>query len=311
MLDFQEHFEFCERNYLEETFRFNNNLCDFSTKFILQNPNQIQKRIISHKTSDRPAVTLMKGETKAVLEDVLNRLNQRREDGKTVFIIGRYNHLQPKNLDELARMYPKLTIEYSTAHRSKGLEADYVIIIGLTSGEHGFPCQIVDDPVLNLVLAKQDSFPNTEERRLFYVSITRARKHVYLVVDNDFSVSSFISEIQQKGYEIDVVGGRQETVNCPACKTGWIVLRNGQYGEFYSCSNYPYCEYRPKRCPKCRQGFLLKKEAKYQCLDSTCSFEVNPCPFCNDGYLVLRKGKHGRFYGCTNYPKCNYIQGEY
>jgi len=310
MLDFQEHFEFCERNYLEETFRFNDNLCDFSTEFILQNPSQIQKRIVSRKKSDKPAVTLMKGETGAVLKDILNRINQRHEDGKAVFITGRYNHLEPKNLDELAAMYPKLTIKYSTAHRSKGLEADYVIVIGLTSGEYGFPCQIVDDPILNLVLAKQDSFPNTEERRLFYVSITRARKHVYLVAEDDFSVSSFVSEIQQKGYEIEVVGGRQGTVNCPVCKTGWIVLRNGQYGEFHSCSNYPYCEYKPKECPACQTGFLSKKESKYQCSDGACSFNADVCPVCDNGYLVLRKSKHGPFYGCSNYPECSYIKRE-
>jgi len=311
MLDFQEHFDFCERNCLEQTFRFSDKLCEFSTKFILQNPNQIKKSITSHKKENEPAVTLIKGEMKNVLGSILSSINQRDGERKTVFIIGRYNYLEPENLYQIAKMYPKLTIEFSTAHSSKGLEADYVIIVGLTSGEYGFPCQIMDDPILNLVLAKRDSFPNAEERRLFYVSMTRAKKHVYLVVDDYYSVSSFVSEIQQEGYEIEIVGRFQRTLNCPICKTGWIVLRSGQYGEFYSCSNYPYCEYRPKRCPKCQKGFLYKKELKYHCSDSSCSFEANSCPFCNDGYLVLKKGKHGHFYGCSNYPKCSYIQREH
>jgi len=311
MLGFKEHFEFCERNDLEETFRFSDKLCDFSTKFILQNPNQIEKRITSHKKEDKPAVTLIKGEMNTALTNILSSINQRDEEGKTVFIIGRYNYLEPENLDEIAEMYPRLTIKYLTAHSSKGLEADYVIIIGLTSGEYGFPCQIMDDPVLNLVLAKQDSFPNAEERRLFYVSMTRAKKHVYLVVDDNYSVSSFISEIQQKGYEMDVIGGVQRTLNCPNCKTGWIVLRSGQYGEFYSCSNYPYCDYRPRKCPRCQKGFLHKKGSKYQCSENSCSFEADSCPFCYDGYLALKKAKHGIFYGCSNYPKCRYIKREY
>ena len=315
MLDFQEHFDFCETNYLEETFRFSDKLSDFSTKFILRNPNQIQKRITSRKKEDKPAVTLIKGETKTALEKILSRINQKtldktdqREERKTVFIVGRYNYLEPKYLHELTARFPKLTVEYSTAHSSKGLEADYVIIIGLTSGEYGFPCEIMDDPILNLVLAKQDSFPNAEERRLFYVSVTRAKKHVYLVVDSSYWVSSFVSEIQQNGHEVEIGDGDQRTLNCPSCETGWIVLRSGQYGEFYSCSNYPYCEYKPKGCPKCQTGFLNKKGTKYRCSESTCSFDADTCPACDDGYLVLRKSKHGPFYGCSNYPECNYIK---
>jgi DNA helicase-4 len=135
-------------------------------------------------------------------------------------------------------------MKYTTAHRSKGLEADYVIIIGLRSGELGFPCQITDDPILNLVLAREDLTANAEERRLFYVSITRARKHVYLVVDDRHGTSTFASEIQRDGYEINVVGNNGEDPSCPLCETGKIVLRKGKYGEFHSCSNYPYCEYK-------------------------------------------------------------------
>jgi DNA helicase-4 len=316
MIGFQEHFDFCQSSCLEETFRFNDKLSDFSTKFILQNPNQIEKRITSDKKENKPAVTLIKGELETVLVRILSRINQRilgkmdrsDEEGKTVFIIGRYNYLEPENLDEIIARFPRLTTKYLTAHSSKGLEADYVIIIGLTSGEYGFPCQITDDPIFNLVLAKQDSFPNAEERRLFYVSVTRAKKHVYLVIDNDYSVSSFVSEIKQKGYEIEVDEGSQSLLNCPSCKTGWIVLRTGQYGEFYSCSNYPYCEYKPKACPQCQKGFLNKKGGKYQCSESTCSFNADPCPVCDDGYLVSRRSKHGPFHGCSNYPECSYIE---
>ncbi len=316
MLDFQDHFDFSQRSCLEETFRFSDKLSDFSTKFILQNPNQIEKRITSGKKENKPAVTLIKSELEKALVRILSQISQgipssvdqKTEGRRTVFIIGRYNYLEPENLDEIAARFTRLAITYLTAHSSKGLEADYVIVIGLTSGEYGFPCQITDDPILNLVLAKQDPFPNAEERRLFYVSITRAKKHVYLVIDNNYSVSSFASEIQQKGYEIELDTGNQSLLNCPNCKTGWIVLRTGQYGEFYSCSNYPYCIYKPKICPQCQKGFLNKRETKYQCSEHTCSFNAEPCPACDDGYLVLRSSKHGPFYGCSNYPECNFVQ---
>ena len=69
-------------------------------------------------------------------------------------------------------MFPSLKIDYKTVHGSKGTEADCVIVIGLDTGKYGFPCQIEDDPVLNLVLAEKDAHPNAEERRLFYVAVT-------------------------------------------------------------------------------------------------------------------------------------------
>jgi len=246
MLDFEERFGFCERSFLEETFRLNDKLCDFSTKFILQNPNQIEKKITSERKVHKPAVTVIKGKTENALTEIIHEINQRAEGKEIIFIVGRYTYLNPKNLYEMAERYPKLMIKYTTAHSSKGLEADYVIIIGLRSGKLGFPCQITDDPILSLVLAREDLTANAEERRLFYVSITRAKKHVYLVVDDRHGTSAFVSEIQRDGYEIDVVGNNREDPNCPLCETGKIVLRKGKYGEFHSCSNYPYCEYKER-----------------------------------------------------------------
>jgi DNA helicase-4 len=275
----------------------------------LQNRNQIEKKITSSEKDNKPVVTVTKGRTSNVLTSIADEIEQKGE-GKTVFIIGRYNYLEPPNLNEIVREHPRLAIRYMTAHSSKGLEADYVILIGLTSGKHGFPCQIADDPVLNLVLARGDLFPNAEERRLFYVSITRAKKHVYLVLDDDCRASTFISEIEQKGYEVNVVGESQKTLNCPLCRTGEVVLRRGEYGEFYSCSNYPYCDYRPKTCPECQRGFLCKNNSIYQCSDDNCSFKVRICPACKDGYLTLRNGKYGHFYGCSSFPKCDHIEHE-
>ena len=169
------------------------------------------------------------------------------------FIIGRYNALKPDYLRDLNYDFPDLDIKYSTVHRSKGLEADFVILIGLTSGRHGFPCEIVDDPVLNLVLTKEDSFPNAEERRLFYVALTRAKKHLYLVVD-DSNGSSFVSEIQKGGYDFRLFGTKVDVSICPICKTGIIIKKMGKNGEFYSCNNYPYCVYIARDCPDCQKG---------------------------------------------------------
>ena len=71
-------------------------------------------------------------------------------------------------------------ISFRTVHSSKGLEADHVILPNLTTGTFGFPSQIVVDPVLTLAMAADDEFAHAEERRLFYVSITRAKNELYL-----------------------------------------------------------------------------------------------------------------------------------
>ena len=55
------------------------------------------------------------------------------------------------SLPALAREHPNLRLAYMTVHGSKGLQADYVIVLGLGSGEYGFPSEIADDPLLELV----------------------------------------------------------------------------------------------------------------------------------------------------------------
>jgi DNA topoisomerase-1 len=71
--------------------------------------------------------------------------------------------------------------------------------------------------------------------------------------------------------------------NCPKCGLQ-LVLRNGQYGEFISCSGYPKCKY-------IKQNII----------------EGMKCPKCGDGDIAERKARRGNlFYGCTNYPKCDF-----
>src|SRR5690606_1956718 len=105
----------------------------------------------------------------------------------SVFVIGRYHRNKPRFWQELVDIGRKhrIRLEYHTAHASKGKEADYVIVVGLEAGEYGFPALISDDPVIDLVLAEEEPFSHAEERRLFYVAMTRARRRVYLVTPQD------------------------------------------------------------------------------------------------------------------------------
>ena len=124
----------------------------------------------------------------------------------------------------------------------------------------GFPTEITDDPLLDLVLAAPEAHPNAEERRLLYVAITRARRHTFLLAEGG-PPSSFATELTEGCYDITVFGRPTERdVSCPICVEGRLIRReNRQNGSvFYGCSNYPYCEYSQRPCPVCREGLLIK-----------------------------------------------------
>ena len=87
-------------------------------------------------------------------------------------------------------------IEFLTVHKSKGLEADYVILLQCNKDTYGFPSLINDDPILNYVLTQSDQFPYGEERRLFYVAITRAKIKTLVLYDKRFP-SVFVDEFLQ------------------------------------------------------------------------------------------------------------------
>ena len=104
------------------------------------------------------------------------------------------------------------------------------------------------DSLMDLVLARPDSFEQAEERRLFYVALTRARNTVHLL-GPEVKQSEFVDELLDADldpkYEVETIeldGPRPVLRNCPECESGQLLKREGRNGEFYGCSNYPYCE---------------------------------------------------------------------
>lgn len=123
---------------------------------------------------------------------------------------------------------------------------------------------------------------------------------------------------------------------CPLCG-GDLVVRNGRYGEFVACENYPICKYvkkeekeEPKevgrQCPVCGSPLVYRKNRKGQTFIGCSAFpkchyienvdgeksekpieEKKICPECG-GIMVLRRSKRGYFYGCSNFPKCHHIE---
>jgi DNA helicase-4 len=233
---------------LETTFRCPQSLCNISSHFVQKNPKQLRKTVRSTKPDvDRPVrIVSMRdaSETQSVIEAVVARIaDESATTGKqTLYVLGRYRRDEaylPTRYD--AR---RLNVEFITVHSSKGLEADHVIIPGMTSETLGFPSRVSDDPVLQLAMPGGDEHEFAEERRLLYVAMTRARQTVTLLTVAR-KESPFISElVRDHGLQVlDVNGEAAAGEVCPTCGTGFLVRRKGTYGAFYGCTTFPRCKH--------------------------------------------------------------------
>ena len=134
--------------------------------------------------------------------DTIGRIVLQIPPDKSVFLLGRYSFddyylsFMYKSIKKGNRFFyiiGEREIEFLTVHKSKGLEADYVVLLQCNRDTYGFPSLVSDDPVLNYVLTGSDQYPYGEERRLFYVAITRAKIKTIVLYDNRFP-SVFVDE---------------------------------------------------------------------------------------------------------------------
>jgi DNA helicase-4 len=245
MADFERYFGFTRKMKLEESKRFCEGIAEATNRFIMRNPSQLKKTVRSEYDTGEEAVqaVVKQHNDEDAVGEVLSALNATADrkaatSGRrvtfSVFVLGRFNmgiHAKTINADLLRRWNganPNLEITYHTAHSSKGLTADFVVIIDVVTGRYGFPCGISDDPILNLVLSGAEDFPYAEERRLMYVAMTRARHKVYLVTDQGRE-SVFLREI--------IGSATSRRAVCPECG-GRMVMKSGPYSKFAGCSNF-------------------------------------------------------------------------
>lgn len=258
ILSFSKYWGASEISKIETTYRFPKGLIEISGRFIMQNPMQIKKSISGKAESIGFPLGEISGYTdNAAIEFVSKKLSDIPK-GSSVYFIGRYtfdaNLLNKSGLfscrynntsglfEVKSKSRPDLNMIFLTAHKSKGLQADYVFIINNKNSKIGFPSKIQDAPILELLLDNCDQYPHAEERRLFYVALTRAKKKAFIVTVNG-QESEFAQELKER-YKTEL---QKERFECPLCG-GQLVKHSGQYGEFFGCSNYRSngCRYKRK-----------------------------------------------------------------
>lgn len=250
-------------------------------------------------------------------------LDVNKQEKVKVFVLTRYNTTRKQQkkalketIDKYAIDYPGLDIEFMTAHASKGLGADYVIVLDLNS--KGFPSEKINDPLLEMVLASEDdgfeeTFPFAEERRLFYVAMTRTKNRCYLIAKTP-EVSCFINEIYADNDERSIevlydceqnrMSANISNVKCPVCEEAYLYKISE---EVYKCSGH-YCEAFIRICCSCGQGLIVPlPDGKYAC--NECSYKPLLCERC-EGFMVYKK-KYSDFFGCSRFKINGEIVCEY
>ena len=340
-VNFDEYFDSPELIKIRNTYRNSQDLIDISSKFIQKNKKQIKKDLISEKHRKTPVKIChfdSDKESILILEDILKRIDEQDSNKKKkILILGRNNadinsflsndlFSKDKNgnlsedgyLDIRYKNNPSMNIRFRTAHKSKGLQADYVILINLKDAIAGFPNKMLNDEIIDLFFKiNPENIEFAEERRLFYVTLTRTKNDVYLLAPRNL-YSSFIKElkkynkINEKLIEIiphfdfsDNDYNRLnlkantgiETINtklsCPNCKSGKVLLKinhdkfsyDNEPHRYFVCSN-DFCDWRG--------GFY---KGRIEDLEY-----IKNCRKCG-GVLIVRNGIYGHFLGCTYYRK--------
>lgn len=255
MTDFEAKFGKAVTLKLETTFRCPQALCDISSQFVEKNPKQLRKRVRSPKNDVQQPLQVVsvrdESQIRSAVETRVAAIAAQHQGGAErlkVYVLGRYN--QERQYLPVQWDAGRVDLEFITVHSSKGLEADFIILPKLTSETLGFPSRIIDDPVLQLAMPSGDDYAYAEERRLFYVALTRAKNNVTLITVAR-KESNFVTELLRDHHltVLNADGSENFDELCPTCGAGFLTLRKGPYGSFMGCSTYPKCKH-VKRLPR-------------------------------------------------------------
>jgi DNA helicase-4 len=291
---------------ITHTYRNSQELINIAGDFIQKNSSQIKKQLISPKRLLDPIQLEFYNDEQNIFKNLAEAINTiiskiigEHGDAGSILLIGRYNYDLYKlkmtgefeesfNDKLISKKHPKANLTFMTAHSAKGLGFDNVIIMNMLEGKFGFPCQIEDDPIIKMVTYEDTSVPFAEERRLFYVALTRTRNRVYIAAPIS-KPSRFLVELiknynlpHPENVNLDVVDIFK--LKCPECGFPLRYEFNKNYGlPLFACTN------EAEMCD------FMTNDRKYL-------KDIFKCPKCTDGYMVVKRDKDQKgFYGCTNY----------
>ena len=325
---FEETMGYAKLMKIVKTYRNSQEIIDIAGNFIQKNATQITKSLVSPKHIEEPVIIYtydsmakdpksdrrsganyaMAYAVQTAIEQIImyNRQEGKQCDKTNILLLGRFNfdgdRLTRTGLFEYINRgskvksvkYPELDITFMTAHASKGLGYDNVIVVNGRNETYGFPSKIEDDPVLSLVVKEDKSIQYAEERRLFYVAMTRTKNRVYFIAPEQ-NPSEFLLEIKKEYKNVFLRGQWTEDEPvaiykriCPICGFPLQLKYKPSYGlKLYICTN------EPEICDFMTNSLRGKK------------LSILKCPDCQDGYLVVKAPKNGAqcFLGCSNYNK--------
>jgi len=290
---------------ITHTYRNSQELIDIAGGFVQKNISQIKKQLISPKRLPNPVVLTEFNDSfkpdysmAEAAEQTIERIIGEYGEGTSILLIGRYNYdsykiCRTNRFSDLpgnrikCEKFPKADLTFMTAHSAKGLGYDNVILLNMFEGKFGFPCQLEDDPIMKLVRFEDTSIPFAEERRLFYVALTRTKNRVYILTPLN-KPSRFLIELIND-YKIPHAENlNMGTVDlfrlrCPICGYPLKYEFNKNYGmNLYLCTN------EPEIC-----DFMTNNKSHLH--------DIYKCSECKDGYMIVKSKGQDAFYGCTGY----------
>ncbi len=232
-INFERYVGPAQQLFIERTYRNSQSLIDITANFIKKNPAQIAKQPLSSKRLATP-IKLLEYQPRQSWQAVLTAIHKITKEfaaTKSILILARHNFdftniiyqlgidgrpipgkLKPEissfnsQTGQLVlKQFSSTPITFCTVHKAKGLEASNVIIISLRHHQFGFPNQLANDPIISKLLGKKEVFPHAEERRLFYVALTRTKNYAYLIAPaKEEDKSIFVKElINQYNIKVD------------------------------------------------------------------------------------------------------------
>lgn len=307
---------------LQKTFRYNNSIADTAGKFVMENSEQYKKDIITHTQVDDSEVYLMDNldNEKNPLQATLNVVERtileiyKEEPQASIGILSRYNKTKEAAKQRFVDKHSFKNMNFWTLHGSKGLEADYCFILDLNQGFFGFPTERKENEIVAALMPTIDVYPHAEERRLFYVAITRCKKRCYLIADPK-EPSEFVLELLSSEYQLNIISEqftpeKLAARKCPKCKTGYMKPKRGAW-RMYECSTGLGCITEAVDCDDCG-GIAVKKDRYGECISCLSRFQL--CPNCKAPKVVRTNSiKKNLFIACSSYrgdeeKSCKYME---